>query len=490
MRYFYVYVIQAGNGLKTQMTAMFLKGFSVLLFVLNFYPIPAQSQVSRPNIIVIMTDEQSANAMSFCLGKRWLHTPAMDRLASEGVVFNHAYSANPICVPSRNSLITGMLSHQINVLSNDDLKRESDDKSPKTIGSYFKESGYETAYLGKWHINYNPAKKETHGFETTRFTTDRGKDAALPEVADSFLRKPHDKPFLLFVSFINPHDICEWARFQNLHEGSIGVAPPLSELPPLKNNIEPPAGESDAITLMRQSYHNTKMFPVAGYTEKDWRRLRWGYYRLLEKVDSLIGRVLASVKENGYDDNTLIVFTSDHGESLGAHEFNQKTVFYEESAGVPFILRYPKQLKPAINNSLVNNGIDLLPTLLDFALIPKPPVLPGKSLKEAATKNEIIKGRSYIVVENRMNQGGFVYGEKPVLNGRMVRSERYKYCLYDIGKKREELFDLKKDPQETINIAYKKSSKLLLEQHRKYLRAFAKQYNDTLALGMLNRVNK
>ena len=464
--------------------------FIDLLLLLFVQVVSAQSKPPHPNIIVIMTDEQSANAMSYSLGKQWLNTPAMDQLASEGVVFNHAYAADPICVPSRNSLITGRFPHQINVLSNDDQRREGDENPVATLGTYFKNAGYQTAYFGKWHVNYNPSKKETHGFETTRFATDRGKDAALPELADSFLRQHHDKPFLLFLSFINPHDVCEWARFQNLPEGPVGTVPPLSELPPLKTNLQPPMNESDAMSLIRQSYHNTRMFPVANYDEADWRRLRWGYYRLLEKVDSLIGRVLASIKQNGYDSNTLVVFTSDHGESLGAHEFNQKTVFYEESAGVPFILRHSGKLQPSTNSSLVNNGIDLIPTLLDFANIPKPTVLPGRSLKEEAIKKESIKDRPYIVVENRMTQGGAIDGKKPVLNGRMVRSERYKYCLYDLGEKREELYDLKNDPGETINIAGEKSSKEILKQHRNYLSEFAKKYKDTSALKMLNEINR
>jgi arylsulfatase A-like enzyme len=463
--------------------------FELLLLLLLAQMAFAQSK-SHPNIIIIMTDEQSANAMSYSLGKEWLNTPAMDQLASEGVVFNHAYAADPICVPSRNSLISGRFPHQINVLSNDDQRIGGNENPVAILGTYFKNASYQTAYFGKWHLNYDPAKKETHGFETTRFATDRGKDAALPELADSFLEQHHDKPFLLFLSFINPHDVCEWARFQKLPEGSIGFVPPLSELPPLKKNLEPPTNESDAMSLIRQSYHNTRMFPLGNYSEADWRRLRWGYYRLLEKVDSLIGRVLASIQQNGYDNNTLIVFTSDHGESLGAHEFNQKTVFYEESAGVPFILRYPGKLKPSVNSSLVNNGIDLIPTLLDFANIPKPTVLAGRSLKEEAIKNENIKDRPFIIAENRMTQGGAVDGEKPVLNGRMVRSDRYKYCLYDLGEKREELYDLKNDPGETINIAEKKSSNEILKQHRNYLSEFAKNYKDTLALKMLNEINR
>ena len=137
----------------------------------------------------------------------------------------------------------------------------------------------------------------------------------------------------------------------------------------------------------------------------------------------------------------------------------------------------------------MNNGVDLIPTLLEFANIPKPAALSGRSLKEEAIKNKNIKDRPYIVVENRMTQGGMIDGEKPVLNGRMVRSERYKYCLYDLGEKKEELYDLNNDPGETINIAREKSSKEILNQHRTYLSEFAKRYNDTLALKMLKEIN-
>ena len=94
------------------------------------------------------------------------------------------------------------------------------------------------------------------------------------------------------------------------------------------------------MTLMRESYHNSSTFPVGQYPEEQWRRLTWGYYRLGEKVDALIGKVLDALEQSGQRDNTVIVFTSDHGDCCGAHKFNQKTVFYEESARVPFILSY------------------------------------------------------------------------------------------------------------------------------------------------------
>lgn len=483
---------------KTERRIMniFIKAFLVSVFILSINSLNAQKN-ERPNIIVITTDQQSADAMSFFMGNKWIHTPAMDQLATSGVAFTNAYSANPICAPSRNSMITGRYPHQTGIIANDDLTG-FDPKKPKhywtgkkfkSIGTYFKEAGYETAYFGKWHLNYDQKDTTSYGFETARFISPRGKDDSLPELAGHFLKSPHEKPFLLFLSFLNPHDVCEWARFQRLPNGGIEQPPSEAVLPPLKNNLLPPRNESDAMALMRKSYHNSRLFPVGNYTNEDWRRLAWGYYRLVEKVDSLIGQVLASIKENGYDKNTLIVFTSDHGESLGAHEFNQKTVFYEESVKVPLIFTWHGKIKPARNSSLVNTGIDLLPSLLDFAGISIPPDLPGKSLKDAAEKDVLLKNRNFVVAENQMAQGGPVNGKIPVLNGRMVRTKRYKYCLYDLGDRREELYDLQKDPGETVNIAGVRSSKKILQQNRKYLKKYAEKNNDSLALKMLESVN-
>jgi choline-sulfatase len=308
-------------------------------------------------------------------------------------------------------------------------------------------------------------------------------------VVNQFLRKPHKKPLLIWASFYNPHDINQWSRFQKLPEGPIAKLPPISQWPPLKANFLPPKNEPDAMTLIRKSYHrNRTLFPVGNYSHFDWRRVRWGYYRLIEKVDAQIGQLLTDLKDNGYDKNTLVVFTSDHGSAIGAHKFVQKTVFYEESSRVPLILNYKGKISPGLNRTLVNTGIDLIPTLLDFAHIKKPKSLPGISLKEAAEKNIALKSPRFIVVENKMAQGAPVDGKKPIVNGRMVRGKRYKYCLYDTGKHREALFDLKTDPGETVNIAGRESSKDLLTQFRGYLEEWAHTYNDTKAISMLKYV--
>lgn len=470
------------------------KAFLLILLAVTNTVVNAQEK-ERPNIILITTDQQSAEAMSYFMGKQFINTPNMDKLAAEGVVFRNAYVANPICAPSRNSIITGLYPHVTHIEGNKELSVKDNPNLKKnfwtnenftSMGTYFKNAGYETAYFGKWHLNYNPKDATAHGFETSAFTTENGKDSLMPSVINSFLQKQHTKPLLMFVSLLNPHNICEYARFQNLPDGPIAPVPSAEAmLPPLKKNSLPPINESDAMALMRQAYHNNlKLFPVGNYTAKDWQRLAWGYYRLIEKTDSLLGQILTSIEKNGYDKNTVIIFTSDHGESLGAHEFNQKTVFYEESTKVPFIVRYTGRIKPSLSNSLVNTGVDILPTMMDFANIHQPAFMPGKSLKDVALAGTKIS-RPYIVVENKMEQGEAVNGIVPVVIGRMVRSDRYKYCLYDTLNKREELFDLKNDPGETKNIASQKSMRALLLKHRSYLKEFAIEYKDAYATKML-----
>lgn len=455
-----------------------------------------QRHLPRPNIIVIITDQQFADAMSSRMGHEWIHTPNIDSLANQGVVFSRAYAANPLCAPSRNSIITGRYPHVTGIQSNDTQNKLYKNKDyftgqkMKSIGDYFRAAGYETAYFGKWHINFNPKNKKDNGFDVVRFATGRGSDDSLPALVKGFLNKDHVKPFLLFLSFLNPHDVCEWSRFQIMKNGPVGTVPAIDQLPPLPANFMPPKNESDAMTVIRQSYHNNlRLFPVGNYTNYDWRRLRWGYYRLIEKVDTLIGKVLTSINKAGYDDNSLILYTSDHGSCVGAHHFVQKTVFYDESSRVPFILKRPGALKPSINKTLVNTGVDILPTLLDFAGINKPQALPGISLKDAAEKGKEYSP-PYIVVENKMVQGGTVNGVIPTVNGRMVRSDKYKYCLYDYGAHREELYDMEADPGETINIAYDKPSSRIIKQLRACLHEFAIKNKDTLALKMLRFITE
>ena len=171
-------------------------------------------------------------------------------------------------------------------------------------------------------------------------------------------------------------------------------------------------------------------------------------------------------------ENTVILFTSDHGDMVGAHRWNQKTVFFDEAVRVPLFLSMPGTIEPGTTKQLVNSGIDLFPTLCDFAGIPIPESLPGTSLKPEGNK------RKYIVAQNHFVQGAEVDGQKPEPEGRMVRSDRYKYCAYNMGTRREELYDMEKDPGETINQASNPEYHTILNLHRDYLKEWALKQDD------------
>jgi arylsulfatase A-like enzyme len=240
------------------------------------------------------------------------------------------------------------------------------------------------------------------------------------------------------------------------------------------------------MTLMRRAYQvDAGPFPVAKFTTEDWRKHRWGYYRMTELVDKQIGRVLESLRRAGLEKNTLIVLTSDHGECAGAHGFNQKTVFYEESVRVPLIVACQGATAGGTSDKLVNTGIDLLPTMLDFAGLTIPKILPGRSLVPLVLGKPVADWRDHVVVENNMYQAGEVEGLKPQMEGRMVRTERYKYCVHDHGQRRESLVDLKADPGETKNLAGDPKYRKILLEHRALLAKFAKEHSDPLVPALL-----
>lgn len=464
-----------------------------LVLVLTLAGPPRQAVAappSRPNVLFIMTDQQFADVMSCRMGKQYLHTPTMDGLAARGMLFTRAYSPNPLCMPARNSLFTGYYPHQTRVMTNDQPPGGFDPLKFVCLGRYFQQGGYETADSGKWHLCFNAKDPATHGFEIVTGKSPGGHDAGVTDGAVRFLARPHDKPFLLVASFLNPHNICEWARRlagreQQLNCGEIGE-PPLEQLPPAPVNAAPPRHEPDGMTLIRRAYQvEDGPFPVGKFTPEDWRKHRWGYYRMVELADREIGRVLEALRAAGLEENTLVVLTADHGDCAGAHAFNQKTVFYEESARVPLIVSWKGQTPPATCDKLVNTGIDILPTLLDAAGMEVPAALPGRSLLPLAVGRQVSDWREHVVVENRMTQTGVIDGMKPTLEGRMMRTERYKYCLYGNGQQRESLVDLQADPGETTDLATDPAYREVLVRHRELLAQFGREQQDPLVAELL-----
>lgn len=425
------------------------------------------------------------------MGDQYIHTPALDGLAKRGRLFTGAYSSNPLCMPWRNSAFCGRYPHETGVTMNAAPRGGFNPKRFPCLGTYFRLAGYDAAYCGKWHLLYNAKDVSAHGFEMLSSKLKQGHDTHVSEDAVKFLHRPHEKPFLLVASFLNPHNVCEYARRlagrrQSLICGELGAAPPRDQLPPVPFNLAPPRGEPDGMTLIRRAYQvESGPFPVSKFTPDDWRTLRWGYYRMIEMVDAEIGKVLAALRQANLEDNTWIVFTSDHGECAGAHGFNQKTVLYDESARVPLIIASNSGVAAGSTGKLVNTGIDLLPTMLDLAGLEIPPGLPGCSLVPLLQGNNAANWRNYLVVETNMTQTGEVDGLTPRMEGRMVHSERYKYCLYSRGQRRESLVDMETDPGEMIDLAADPHYREVLLQHREMLARFGSEQGDSLAAELL-----
>jgi len=444
---------------------------------------------NRPNILFIMTDQQHAGMMS-CTGNKWLKTPAMDRLAASGVRFERAFASNPVCVPSRFSLQTGLMPNTIGMGHNGDSAQAAVTETivRQSLGRLFRRAGYETLYGGKVHLPGKMKGIENLGYRN--LTRDSRQDLA--DACAEFLKGRHEKPFLLFVSFINPHDICYMAindfnrangqaPIDNVDSktceavldrarkaGDIGAFVEKN-CPPLPANHAVPEAEPECITL---NYVNARPFRAhirKNWTANQWRLHRWAYCRLTEMVDREIGTVLEALKETGLEDNTLVVFTSDHGDMDSAHKMEHKSVLYEESVRVPFIMSYAGGIPAGVidDTHLVSNGLDLLPTLCDYAGIETPKGLPGRSLRPLAEGKEAEEWRDFVVAESQ--------------NGRMLRTKRYKYCIYDFGSRLEQLIDVENDPGEMKNLAEVESFKDVLEKHRRLLRNWVEKTGDKIA---------
>jgi arylsulfatase A-like enzyme len=220
------------------------------------------------------------------------------------------------------------------------------------------------------------------------------------------------------------------------------------------------------------------MFPVGNFEEAKWRQYRWAYYRMIEKVDAEIGKILDELKRTGMDKQTVIVFLSDHGDSQGAHRLNQKTNFFEEVVNVPFVIAAPGMKRPVKSEKLIQTGIDLIPTICDYAGIPTPNGLPGLSAKKILESRQEDLNRTFVVSAVKPIQGSPVDGVKPDPDGRMVKGERYKYWIYSQGNQRESLFDTKNDPGEMINLATDPKYKSVMAEYRMNLEIWCTKYKD------------
>ncbi len=421
---------------------------------------------ARPNILLILTDQQTHTAVS-ALGNPYLKTPAMDSLVHGGVSFLQATCPYPVCSPSRAGIFSGLYPHQAQVMQNGLAMKTG----IATMGEHFRQAGYRTVYGGKWHL-YGNQKGVVRGFDLISSETALGArmDAPLASKCGDWLRQSPRNPFLMVASFMNPHDICQWIRD---HKGSRSYSD-VSLFPPAPANMA-----ADHLEPAYMLHHRTSGYDLMSqgvgiasqWTADDFRLYLHDYYRLVEDVDRNIAALLRALTESGLAQNTVVAFASDHGEGMGAHRWVQKAAFYEESVRVPLIFSAPFLPRRSRRDfASLASLIDIFPTFCDFAGIAPPPGLSGTSLRPAIESGRPL-ARPFAVSE----QGNF---GAPDRQGRMLRSLKHKYIAYNGGARPEQLFDLSNDPGETRNLAQLDPASPLLKQCRTELAAWARQQGD------------
>lgn len=417
----------------------------------------------RPNIIYIMTDQQCATAMS-CAGNTELKTPNMDRLAAHGVRFENAYCGMPLSGPTRSSMFTGYMPSEIGTVENDFPIPDS--LKERTLGTLMTNGGYYCAYAGKWHAHTVSLPSEfSFGFHRISMNGDIG----LAESCVKFLKDRPQSPFFLVASFTNPHNICEYARHQNTPYAEIEEPESVEKCPNLPVNFA--VNPYDASVLAFEKKQSYALYPTQDFSPDDWRRYRNAYFRLVEAVDAEIGKIVDEIDRQDLWKNTVIVFTSDHGDGCGAHQWNQKTVLYEEVANIPLIVCLPGGKNAGkVLPQLVNNAVDFMPSVCDWAGIDVPSGRQGVSFRgiaEAGIPERV--HQPYVVTETNFNQTSGTLGW-------MLRTPRYKYVLYDKGKYREQLFDMETDRGEMRNLAVESAYAEVLDQHRALLKEWMKKH--------------
>ncbi|MHC4734536.1 MAG: sulfatase family protein [Planctomycetota bacterium] len=438
-----------------------------LLTISAMTPTLQAAKARRPNILFIMTDQQFADALSCTMGRDYIETPNIDSLAAHGMLFTKAYCANPLCVPNRTSIFTGRYPHEHGKQINS--TKAIDAKEFPNIGMVLRRAGYVTGYFGKWHLPY-PFKKATaqnNGYDA-RFDA---LDYKIAAPAIKFINNNKSNPFFVVFSLMNPHNICQYGRSQPLPDGDIGQVPPARMCPPAPANLEKARNQSDALEAVWQARLRANA--------DDWRKYRWAYYRMVELADKEVGKILEALKKLSLEKNTVIIFTSDHGDGIGAHRWAQKNMFYDETARIPFIISQKGKTKPGTSDFLVNNGLDIMPTICDYAGAKVPEKCHGMSLRNIAEGDKLGKKRKYVACSTRFVQDLRKDGRPINLEGRMIRTENYKYYIFNQGKQPEMLIDMKNDPGELQNLVGNPDYKKVLDEHRKIFAEYKKETGDS-----------
>jgi arylsulfatase A-like enzyme len=492
-----------------------------------------QDAAQRPNIVYIMTDDHSIQTLS-SYGSQLIHTPNIDRIASEGVIFTSSFVGNSICAPSRATMLTGKHTHKNGQMTNADTF----DGSQATFPKLLQQAGYETAMIGKWHLRsdptgfdywnilpgqgeyYNPdfiemgEQKRHEGYCTTLTT-----DFALDWLEN---RQSKDKPFCLLLHHKAPHrtwqpDTINFEEFKDIvypvphnffddYQGRRAAAEQKLSIREDDMDIRYDLKMQDEKIPSRFPWidHTARMNEAqkraweTHYTPiKDdflaqnlqgddlhlWKYQRYmrDYLACIRSVDENVGRVLKYLEENGLLDNTLIVYTSDQGFYMGEHGWFDKRFMYEESFSTPLLMRLPNGFAAKGEISRLVQNIDYAPTFLDLAGAEIPAEIQGKSLKP------LLRGENDIEWRQALYYHYYEFpNEHMVKKHYGIRNNRYKLIHFYDDIDEWEFYDLETDPSEMNNLFGNTSHSSEIEKMKEGLLKLIVQYDDQEALQLFN----
>jgi len=426
--------------------------------------VAAPQRGKQPNFVFIYTDDQRFDAIRALGRQPWLRTPNMDRLLRQGALFRNAFVTTSLCSPSRSSLMTGCYAHTTGVVDNQRTSLLRDDVP--LLFPLLRQAGYATAYVGKVHVpnffegdrglDFVASFPGQGAYFNNKFLVD-GKPTAtegyitghINRYALEFLaRRDRAKPFVLFVG----------------HKAVHGPFEPDPKHKPLFENEWMPLpktwdddyqGRPSYLKTRRKSWHGLEGL-LAKFPYSEWQRK---IAACLVSVDEGVGQILRQLEQEGQLDDTVVIYSSDNGYFQGEHGLNDKRAMYEDSIRVPFLVHYPRMIKPgAVFDQMVLN-VDLAPTLLDLAGVARPPAMHGRSWRPVLEGKDPA-GREAWLYEYNWEKA---YPFDPTQYG--VRTRRYKYIRYpdlshpdpDYPMRGElpydELYDLESDPLEMRNLA-------------------------------------
>jgi arylsulfatase A-like enzyme len=473
-----------------------------------------------PNLLFLYTDEQRYDTLA-CYGNERIEMPNLNRLAESSTVFDEAYVTQPVCTPSRSSLLTGQWPHTNGCTRNNIPLRPETPCVPEMLTR----GDYVTGHYGKWHLgdeifpqhgfdhwrgiedqyrpHYSPSRDRTALSDYQQFLIHenglvpegmdhfhRGAVAELPErfskpaylarEAQKFLRANAENPFCLFVNFLEPH-----MPFTGPRDGQYDPA----EIP-LPDNFDAPPGP-DAHLRSRISHRQwTRQFRGAD----DYRALISRYWGLCSQVDTYAGQILDTLEELGLADNTIVVYTSDHGDMMGSHQLVAKTVMYQEAVRVPLLVRLPGQSLPRRVRGPVSQ-IDLVPTLLELMGQDLPHHLQGTSLANQVRGESSRLDRDVFIEwspdtdteaevpdhsADLCSQQEYIAGKNDPVRT-IITPDGWRYSHSPRGD--HELYNLREDPGERRNLAGRGDTRDLTRDLTARIAAWRQRTGDTDAAG-------